>query len=125
MGKPAKEVMEIEAGLLELYKDPASTPKPELLEERGGAFYSDAAAALVASLHAGTGDVQVVNLPNAGAIPNLPDDDVVEIAARIDASGAHAIADRSPPRWPGWSSTRRPTSASRSMPPPRAAEPPP
>ena len=46
----------------------------------------------MASLHAGTGDVQVVNLPNAGAIPNLPDDDVVEIAARVDASGAHAIA---------------------------------
>ncbi|HET6713809.1 MAG TPA: 6-phospho-beta-glucosidase [Actinomycetota bacterium] len=88
----AKEVMEIEAGLLELYKDPTLDTKPELLEERGGAFYSDAAAALVASLHAGTGDVQVVNLPNAGAIPNLPDDDVVEIAARIDASGAHAIA---------------------------------
>ncbi len=88
----AKEVMEIEAGLLELYKDPTLDTKPKLLEERGGAFYSDAAAALVASLHAGTGDVQVVNLPNAGAIPNLPDDDVVEIAARIDASGAHAIA---------------------------------
>jgi 6-phospho-beta-glucosidase len=88
----AKEVMEIEAGLLELYKDPTLDTKPELLEERGGAFYSDAAAALVASLHAGTGDVQVVNLPNAGAIPNLPDDDVVEIAARIDAVGAHAIA---------------------------------
>ncbi len=88
----AKEVMEIEAGLLELYKDPTLDTKPKLLEERGGAFYSDAAAALVASLHAGTGDVQVVNLPNSGAIPNLPDDDVVEIAARIDASGAHAIA---------------------------------
>ena len=50
----AEEVMEIEAGLLELYKDPTLDTKPKLLEERGGAFYSDAAAALVASLHAGT-----------------------------------------------------------------------
>ncbi len=88
----AKEVMAIEAGLLELYKDPQLDAKPKLLEERGGAFYSDAAAALVASLHAGTGDVQVVNLRNGGAIPNLPDDDVVEISARIDADGAHPIA---------------------------------
>ena len=64
--------MEIEAGLLELYSDPALDTKPKLLEERGGAFYSDAAAALVASLHAGTGDVQVVNVRNDGAIPNLP-----------------------------------------------------
>jgi 6-phospho-beta-glucosidase len=88
----ATEVMEIEAGLLELYKDPELDTKPPLLEERGGAFYSDAAAALVASLHAGTGDVQVVNLRNAGAIPNLPHDDVVEVAARIDAEGAHPLA---------------------------------
>lgn len=87
----AEEVMEIEAGLLELYKDPSLDTKPALLEERGGAFYSDAAAALVASLHAGTGDVQVVNLRNDGAIPGLPDDAVVEIPAAIDRDGAHPL----------------------------------
>ena len=87
----AEEVMEIEAGLLELYKDPFLDTKPALLEERGGAFYSDAAAALVASLHAGTGDVQVVNLRNDGAIPGLPDDAVVEIPAAIDRDGAHPL----------------------------------
>ena len=81
--------MEIEAGLLELYRDPALDEKPKLLEERGGAFYSEAAAALVASLYAGTGDVQVVNVRNAGAILNLPDDDIVEVPARIDRDGAH------------------------------------
>jgi 6-phospho-beta-glucosidase len=87
----AEEVMEIEAGLLELYRDPSLDTKPKLLEERGGAFYSDAAAALVASLQADTGDVQVVNLRNQGAIPNLPDDDVVEIPATIGAEGAHPL----------------------------------
>src|SRR3954447_10227233 len=56
----AEEVMEIEAGLLELYKDPSLDTKPALLEQRGGAYYSDAASALIASLQAGTGDVQVV-----------------------------------------------------------------
>jgi 6-phospho-beta-glucosidase len=88
----AEEVMEIEAGLLDLYRDPSLDTKPKLLEERGGAFYSDAAAALVASLHAGTGDVQVVNLRNDGAIPNLPADAVVEIPARIDRDGAHPMS---------------------------------
>jgi 6-phospho-beta-glucosidase len=87
----AEEVMEIEAGLLELYKDPFLDTKPALLEERGGAYYSDAAAALVASLHAGTGDVQVVNLRNEGAIPGLPDDAVVEIPATVDQGGAHPL----------------------------------
>ena len=72
-------------------RDPSLDEKPKLLEERGGAFYSEAAAQLVASLHAGTGDVQVVNLRNDGAIPNLADDDVVEIPARIDREGAHPL----------------------------------
>jgi 6-phospho-beta-glucosidase len=88
----AEEVLEIEAGLLELYRDPALDTKPKLLEERGGAWYSDAAAALVASLHAGTGDEQVVNVHNQGAIANLADDDVVEVPCTVDRDGAHAIA---------------------------------
>jgi 6-phospho-beta-glucosidase len=87
----AQEVMEIEAGLLDMYRDPDLDTKPKLLEQRGGAFYSDAAAALVASLYAGTGDVQVVNVRNGGAIPNLPDDAVVEVAATVDRDGAHPL----------------------------------
>jgi 6-phospho-beta-glucosidase len=87
----AEEVMDIEAGLLELYRDPDLAEKPELLARRGGAFYSEAAAQLIASLHEGTGDLQVVNVRNDGAMPNLPDDAVVEILARIDRDGAHPI----------------------------------
>jgi 6-phospho-beta-glucosidase len=87
----AEEVMEIEAGLLEMYRDPALDTKPKLLEERGGAFYSDAAAALVASLHAGTGDIQVVNARNDGAIAGLPDDAVVEVSCTVGAEGARPI----------------------------------
>jgi 6-phospho-beta-glucosidase len=90
--------MEIEAGLLELYKDPALDTKPALLEQRGGAFYSDAAAALIASLQAGTGDVQVVNVRNSGAIANLADDDVIEVACTVDRDGAHPLpVDPLPP----------------------------
>ncbi len=87
----AEEVMDIEAGLFELYRDPDLAEKPELLERRGGAFYSEAAAQLITSLHEGTGDLQVVNVRNEGALPDLPDDAVVEILARIDRDGAHPI----------------------------------
>jgi 6-phospho-beta-glucosidase len=87
----AEQVADIERGLLELYRDPALDTKPELLERRGGAFYSEAAAALIASLHAGTGDVQVVDVRNDGALPGLPADAVVELPARIDAAGAHPL----------------------------------
>jgi 6-phospho-beta-glucosidase len=87
----AEQVMAIERQLLELYRDPALDTKPELLERRGGAFYSEAAAALIASLHAGTGDVQVVDVRNDGALPGLPDDAVVEVPARVDAGGARPL----------------------------------
>jgi 6-phospho-beta-glucosidase len=87
----AQEVMDIERGLLELYRDPSLDVKPQLLEKRGGAFYSEAAANLIASLYSGAGDTQVVNLRNKGAIPDLPDGAVVEIPALIDRDGAHAF----------------------------------
>ena len=91
-GRPrAEEVLEIETELLERYLDPGLDRKPELLERRGGAYYSEAAAALIASLHDGAGDVQVVDVRNDGAIPGLADDDVVEVAARIDHDGAHPL----------------------------------
>ena len=85
----AEEVLEIERGLLDLYRDPSVDQKPKLLEERGGAFYSEAAAQLMASLHAGTGDTQIVDVRNDGALPELADDAVVEVPARIDRDGAH------------------------------------
>ena len=44
----AEQVAGIERELLELYRDPALVSKPALLEQRGGAFYSEAATALVA-----------------------------------------------------------------------------
>ncbi len=91
-GEPrAEQVMRIERELLELYRDPTLDEKPKLLERRGGAFYSEAAAQLIASLHGSTGDIQVVDVRNDGALPGLPDDAVVEIAARIDADGAHPL----------------------------------
>ena len=88
----ASEVMEIERQLLELYRDPELDVKPALLGDRGGAYYSEAAAQLIASLHDGRGDTQVVDVRNDGAIPDLGPTDVVEVAARIDRDGAHPIA---------------------------------
>jgi 6-phospho-beta-glucosidase len=87
----AQEVIDIENRLLEMYRDPTLAEKPKLLERRGGAFYSEAAAQLIASLHDGAGDVQVVDIRNDGALPDLPGDAVVEIPARIDRDGAHPL----------------------------------
>jgi len=87
----AEVVAGYEKELLDMYADPALDHKPELLSKRGGAFYSEAAVALLASLTADTGDTQVVNLRNNGTLPFLPDDAVIEVPARIGADGPVAL----------------------------------
>jgi len=84
----AERVAAIERELLDLYADPGLDTKPPLLAERGGAFYSEAALDLVTSLVTDRGDVQVVDVRNAGTLPFLPDDAVVEVPARVGAQGA-------------------------------------
>jgi 6-phospho-beta-glucosidase len=84
------QVAEIERRLLEMYRDPTVDTKPELLGERGGAFYSEAAINLLASLTADRGDVQVVNLRNDATLPFLPEDAVIEVPAVISGDGATA-----------------------------------
>jgi 6-phospho-beta-glucosidase len=87
----ATTVAEIERGLLELYRDPSLTEKPALLEQRGGAFYSEAAIGLVGSLATGDGAVHVVDIRNDGTVEGMAADDVVEVPARVDRGGAQAL----------------------------------
>jgi 6-phospho-beta-glucosidase len=90
----AEVVADLEATLLQEYRNPALVTKPEKLSYRGGAYYSLAAVRLMASLYDGTGDIQVVDMRNDGAIPGLPDDAVVETTAVVDATGAHPLPQR-------------------------------
>jgi 6-phospho-beta-glucosidase len=87
----ARTVAEIERGLLELYRDPGLDEKPALLEQRGGAFYSEAAVGLVRSLATGDGAVHVVDVRNNGTLAGLADDDVVEAPARVGRDGADPL----------------------------------
>ncbi|OAH15275.1 6-phospho-beta-glucosidase [Streptomyces jeddahensis] len=85
----AAEVAAMEKQLLEMYGDPALDEKPELLARRGGAFYSEAAVDLAASLLGGGGSpYQVVNTYNDGTLPFLPDDAVIEVQAAVGPEGA-------------------------------------
>jgi 6-phospho-beta-glucosidase len=86
-GTRAAQVSAIEAELLRMYADPALDQKPEALSRRGGAFYSEAAVALLSSLRGDTRDVQVVNVRNNGTFDFLGDDAVIEVPAVIGADG--------------------------------------
>ena len=90
----AAVVAEIERELLELYRDPTLNEKPALLEQRGGAFYSEAAVGLVAALSGAKPGVHVVDIRNGGTLDGLQDDDVIEVPARVDAAGPVALPQR-------------------------------
>jgi 6-phospho-beta-glucosidase len=84
----AEEVAEIERQLLELYADERVDSKPELLGRRGGAYYSEAAVELMASLFGrGPNGRHVVNLRNRGTLPFLADDAVIEVPAAVEPHG--------------------------------------
>jgi 6-phospho-beta-glucosidase len=92
-GQPTRgqKVAEIEAQLLRMYADPALDTKPELLGQRGGAFYSEAAVGLIASLRTGDGAVHSANVRNDGHLPFLPDDAVIEASCAVGGEGARPI----------------------------------
>jgi 6-phospho-beta-glucosidase len=87
----ASEVMKIEDILLEKFADDSLVTKPAELMERGGAYYSDSAAELMADIHNDAGTVHIVNTLNNGAIPGFPDEAVMELPAVISKAGAQAI----------------------------------
>jgi 6-phospho-beta-glucosidase len=87
----ASEVMKIEDELIEKFKDENLVVKPEELMKRGGAYYSDSAAELMADIHKDSGATHIVNTLNNGAIPNLHKDAVVEISAKITKDGAQSL----------------------------------
>jgi 6-phospho-beta-glucosidase len=70
-----------------MYADESLDVKPELLAKRGGAFYSEAAIDLVASLVTDRADVQVVNVRNRGTFAFLGDEAVIEVPAQVTAHG--------------------------------------
>jgi 6-phospho-beta-glucosidase len=88
----AVTVAEIERELLQLYRDPELNEKPALLEQRGGAYYSEAAIGLVGSLATGDDGVHVVDVRNGETVAGMAADDVVELPARIGRDGAVPLA---------------------------------
>ncbi|MCL2583106.1 MAG: 6-phospho-beta-glucosidase [Streptosporangiales bacterium] len=88
----AQAVMEVENELLKMYTDPDLDTKPEILSKRGGAFYSEAAVALLSSLVSDTNDTQVVNVRNNGTYRFLDDNAVIEVPAVVGAAGAAPVA---------------------------------
>ncbi|TDB82461.1 6-phospho-beta-glucosidase [Micromonospora sp. KC721] len=88
-GAPTRgaQVAAIEQSLLEIYADPSVSTKPDLLAQRGGAYYSEAAVGLIAALNGNSPGPHVANVRNNGTVPHLPDEAVVEGTCDVDSGG--------------------------------------
>jgi 6-phospho-beta-glucosidase len=91
-GEPrAAVVQKIEDSLLDVYRDPSVDERPDLLLQRGGAFYSEAALGLISSLTTGDGAVHEVDVRNGETLAGLAPDDVVEVPARVGRDGPEPL----------------------------------
>ena len=86
-GTRAETVKKLEEELFELYKDETLDIKPPQLQERGGAYYSDAACRLINSIYNDTMDIQPVNTMNRGALADIAYDSAVEVSCVITKNG--------------------------------------
>lgn len=86
-----EEVMKIENELLKYYSDTSTYKSPRDLIKRGGAYYSTVATQLLNAHYNNLGSIQVVNVPNLGAIQEWPADWVLEMPCRVDRAGIHPI----------------------------------
>lgn len=86
-GTRGEIVKKVEEELFELYKNADLHEKPKQLEQRGGAYYSDAACEIINGIYNNKGTVMAVNTKNKGAIEDLPYDSAVEISSYITSSG--------------------------------------
>jgi 6-phospho-beta-glucosidase len=90
----AEQVLAIEADLLREYAEPQRvTPPPDLMK-RGGAYYSTLATQVINAHFNNLGQVEVVNVRHAGAVPGWPVDWVLELPCRIDRAGIHPLPTR-------------------------------
>lgn len=86
-GTRAQVVKTVESNLFELYKDNDLAIKPPQLEERGGAYYSEAACNLINSIYNDKRDIQTINTQNNGAILDIDPKSAVEVNCVITKHG--------------------------------------
>ena len=88
----AQVVKKIEQELFKKYADPNLDVKPKELEQRGGAYYSEAACNLISSIYNDKQDIQIVNTLNGTATTSLNPDEVIEVSCVITKDGPKPLS---------------------------------
>lgn len=94
VGTRGEVVRALEAELFRKYSQPDLYTMPKELEQRGGAYYSDAALDVIDGIVNDKNNVQYVNIQNKGVLPYLSDDAVIECSCRIHREGATSTVQK-------------------------------
>lgn len=73
---------------LRLVQNPELNVKPKELEQRGGAYYSDAACEVINAIYNDKQTEHYVNIPHHGHVENIPADWAVEMTCILGRNGA-------------------------------------
>ena len=84
-------IVGLEESLMEKYKNPSLSHKPEELAQRGGALYSTAAVSAADAIENDRNEYHVVNVKNSGCLPFLEDSDVIEAKCLLNRNGAKPV----------------------------------
>lgn len=93
-GRPtrAEEVMALLPAILESYRREADSDDPKPMPGRFSEGHGDFAVSLMAAMYTGDEARFVLNVPNRGAIADLPDDAIVEVPCRVKGRLVQPIA---------------------------------
>ncbi|MFC7678751.1 6-phospho-beta-glucosidase [Paenibacillus sp. GCM10028914] len=91
-GTRADVVSRVEEELFKLYQDVNLDVKPKQLEQRGGAFYSEAAVNLMNSIYNDKRDIQTLNVANGNTFDFLPADASIEVNCVVTGQGPIVLA---------------------------------
>lgn len=83
----AQTVLRLERELFAIYAEADGRALPAQLSQRGGAWYSRLAVEVIEALGDSVGKTLIVNTTNRGAVPDLPDDAVVEVPCSVSRAG--------------------------------------
>lgn len=86
-GTRADVVSRVEKELFELYKNEELKVKPKQLEQRGGAYYSEAAVNLMTSIYNDRHDIQALNVSNGNIYDFLPSKASIEVNCVVTGQG--------------------------------------
>lgn len=87
----AQQVMEMEKQVLAGYRQPSVNKEPQEIQ-RGGKWHADMMIGMLGAIANDARQIFIANVPNHGALPELPYEKIVEVPAVVDARGAHPLA---------------------------------